>query len=89
MLKKKTGKLFQLVCILLLASCMTSCALLLGGPLTSCQTAKPLSGKREIRKGYLIADIVLLPFITLPVDFKTGALYKPCHLAGKKKSKKK
>ena len=76
-------RLTVLCCLLVLVLGCSSCGLLWGGELTSCQTAKPLGGRREIRKAVLIGDILVFPLIviSLPVDFKTGAIYKPCNKA--------
>jgi hypothetical protein len=80
-------RLFRTVILLLIPFALNSCGYLLGGPITSCQTAKPLGGKRELRIGFLIADIVFLP--VLPVDFITGGVYKPCHkISSKRKAPK-
>lgn len=61
--------------VLLLVS---SCATVLGGPITEKQRKKPLPGElqREIRLVALLADFVLFPPGVL-IDFATGAIYKP------------
>jgi hypothetical protein len=58
---------------------LNSCATILGGSVSECQRTKPLPGKpsREIRVGYLIADIIFSPFWI--VDLATGAIFKPCN----------
>lgn len=55
----------------------TSCATILGGPITSSQKTKPAPGQqqREIRPWWLVADIILFLPGTI-VDFATGAIYK-------------
>lgn len=70
---------------LLAATCiLQSCATVFGGPITDCQTHCPRHGepKRKIRPVALIADIITDPFIYLPIDFATGAIYKPCNHYG-------
>jgi hypothetical protein len=66
--------LFALIVIL------PSCATVLGGQVSECQRTKPAPGQpsREIRAGFLIADIILLALPFTIVDFITGAIYKPC-----------
>ncbi|WP_340065419.1 hypothetical protein [Ascidiimonas aurantiaca] len=62
---------------LFLAIMLNSCATILGGPITANQKRKPGPGEpqREVRVGWLIADIIL--FVPgLIVDFATGAIYK-------------
>ena len=57
----------------------SSCATLLGGKPTKCQTTRPAPAEpsRQIRIGALIADCLLFtPGII--VDFVTGSIYKPC-----------
>jgi len=68
------GLLFLAIVIL------PSCATVLGGKVTECQRTKPAPGQpsREIRAGYLIADLLLLTIPFTVVDFITGAIYKPC-----------
>ena len=55
----------------------TSCATILGGPVSSSQKTKPAAGEqqRSVRVGWLIADIILFA-PGLIVDFATGAIYK-------------
>lgn len=64
---------------LTLSGSLTSCATLFGGRITASQKHKPQAGEptRQIRVGALIADILLFPLVSLPVDFATGAIYKP------------
>ena len=63
---------------ILLASIVTSCATIFGGPVSAYQKTKPGPGEpqREVRVGALIADILLFWPGTV-VDFATGAIYKP------------
>jgi hypothetical protein len=65
-----------LVCVL-----FSSCGLVFGGKLTKCQYEKPEGEHRKIRPAALIGDIISGPFmiITLPVDFATGGVYRPCN----------
>ena len=70
-------KIVRLLLIAFLALQMTGCATILGGPVTASQKQKPAPGQqqREVRVGWLIADIIL--FVPgLIVDFATGAIYK-------------
>jgi len=62
-----------------IATSLTSCATIFGGHVTDAQKRKPMPGemKRQVRVGALIADILLFPLLSLPVDFATGAIYKP------------
>jgi hypothetical protein len=72
--------ILTLLVVLLLAGSMSSCATVLGGPISSCQRTKPSPGKptRAVRPVALIADIIIFwPFAI--VDFATGAIYKPCY----------
>lgn len=64
---------------LLLAGSLTSCATVFGGKVAESQKRRPAPGesRREIKVGALIADILLFPIVSLPVDFATGAIYKP------------
>lgn len=64
---------------LLLAGTLTSCATVFGGKVAESQKRRPAPGepRREIKVGVLIADILLFPIVSLPVDFATGAIYKP------------
>lgn len=62
-----------------MAASMSSCATILGGPITAYQKTKPLAGQpqREVRVGALVADILLTGIIGTGIDFATGAIYKP------------
>ncbi|MDB5242593.1 MAG: hypothetical protein JWP57_3218, partial [Spirosoma sp.] len=50
------------------------------------QKQRPVAGEpsRPVRVGALIADILLFPLISLPVDFATGAIYQPRSVAVRK-----
>ncbi|MPR36822.1 hypothetical protein [Salmonirosea aquatica] len=65
--------------VLSLAGSLTSCATVFGGKVAESQKRRPAPGepRREIKVGVLIADILLFPLVSLPVDFATGAIYKP------------
>jgi len=71
-------KIFNAFLAIVLASTVTSCATVFGGPVSVYQKTKPGPGEpqREIRVGALIADILLFWPGTV-VDFATGAIYKP------------
>lgn len=58
---------------------LTSCGAIYGGQVTDYQRTRPLVGQptRAIRPAALIGDILFFPFISLPVDFLTGAIYQP------------
>lgn len=71
---KKTS--FRLVMAFVILTSMSSCATILGGPITNQQKMKPMSRHREIRTGALIADILLF-WPGAIVDFATGAIYRP------------
>lgn len=64
---------------LTLSGSLSSCATVFGGRVTAQQKHKPGPGEpqRQVRVGALIADILLFPLISIPVDFATGAIYKP------------
>ena len=64
---------------LMLSGSLASCATVFGGRVTANQKRKPQPGEpvRQVRVGALIADILLFPLISIPVDFATGAIYKP------------
>ena len=72
-------KLRQAFAFVLLAASMSSCATILGGPITDYQKTKPVAGQpqREVRVGALVADILLTGIIGTGIDFATGAIYKP------------
>ena len=59
----------------------SSCGVIFGGKITKCQYEKLEGERRKIRPAALIGDIVMLPFavISIPVDFATGAIYRPCN----------
>ena len=61
------------------AGSLSSCATVFGGRVTAEQKQRPVAGQpaRQVRVGALIADILLFPLISLPVDFATGAIYQP------------
>ena len=66
------------IIVFILALSISSCATILGGPVSQSQKTKPLPGQqqRQIKVGWFIADFVLfLP--GLAVDFATGAIYRP------------
>ncbi len=73
-----------LLASLTLASSLSSCATVFGGRVTDVQKRKPMPGEpqRRVRAGALIADIMLFPLISIPVDFATGAIYKPKQTIG-------
>lgn len=77
----KSLKKFTLAALaaLTLTSSLTSCATVFGGRITENQKRRPAPGeqRRQVRAGALIADILLFPLISIPVDFATGAMYKP------------
>lgn len=64
---------------LMLSSSLFSCATVFGGRVTAHQKQRPVPGEptRQVRVGALIADILLFPLVSIPVDFATGAIYKP------------
>lgn len=65
--------------VLTLGGSLSSCATVFGGKVVESQRRKPAAGEpaRELKMGALIADILLFPIISLPVDFATKAIYKP------------
>lgn len=70
-------RILKTIVIVVLALNISSCATLFGGPITATQKQKPATGQqqRDVRIGWLIADIILfLP--SLIVDFATGAIYQ-------------
>jgi hypothetical protein len=71
-------KIFKTAIICLLATSLTGCATVFGGPISVSQKTKPAPGQpqREVRVLALIADIILFLPGTI-VDFATGAIYKP------------
>ncbi len=72
-------RLRQFVAFGLIGVTLSSCATILGGPITAYQRTKPLPGQpqREIRVAALVADIVLVGLLGTAVDFATGAIYRP------------
>src|SRR5437870_4461867 len=72
--QKKLLILLALGVVLLLS---TSCGTILGGGVQACQKRKPNIEHREIRPFALAGDLLMAP-IALPIDFYTGAIYKPC-----------
>lgn len=68
------------------AGSLSSCATVFGGRVTAQQKQRPLAGEpsRQVRVGALIADILLFPLISLPVDFATGAIYQPREVSAQK-----
>lgn len=75
---KKIISLKSFFVIVSLCFLFSSCATILGGPVTSYQTTKPAAGEpqREVRVAALIADILLF-WPGAIVDFATGAIYRP------------
>lgn len=71
-------KSIKLTVILLVALFFSSCATILGGPITDYQKTKPAPGEpqRDVRVVALIADIIIF-WPGAVVDFATGAIYKP------------
>jgi PBP1b-binding outer membrane lipoprotein LpoB len=72
-------KLKTVVAVFLIAVTLSSCATILGGKVTAYQTTRPEAGKppRQIRAGYLIADVLLTGALGVAIDFVTGAIYQP------------
>ena len=72
--------LLQITAVILIASSLSSCATVFGGPVSTCQRTKPAAGEpsRAVRGGALVADILLF-WPGVIVDFATGAIYKPCN----------
>jgi hypothetical protein len=70
----------KLFILIFCAVALTSCGTIYGAKITDCQKTKPIAGQkqREIRPAALIFDIVFAPVISLPIDFSTGGIYKPC-----------
>ncbi len=64
---------------LTLSGTLSSCATVFGGKVVESQKRRPAQGepRRDIKVGMLVADILLFPLVSLPVDFATGAIYKP------------
>jgi len=78
-MKSPRHYLLLLLTALTLGSSLTSCATVFGGRVTESQKRRPMPGEpqRRVRAGALVADILLFPLISIPVDFATGAIYKP------------
>lgn len=57
----------------------SSCGTIWGGHLTKCQSEKLEGERRKISPLVLAGDIIFFPMISLPVDFGTGAIYRPCN----------
>lgn len=68
----------KVLCVLVLAVTVSSCATVFGGKVSTYQRTKPGPGEpqRNIRVGAFIADILLFWPGTI-IDFATGAIYKP------------
>ncbi|WP_080241625.1 hypothetical protein [Spirosoma rigui] len=77
----KSRKKITLVALaaLSLAGSLSSCATVFGGRVTADQKMRPAAGEpqRKVRVGALVADILLFPLVSIPVDFATGAIYQP------------
>jgi len=71
-------KTSMIALVFVVAMLSTSCATLLGGPISKEQKRKPKPGEpqREVRVLALLADLILFAPGTI-VDFATGAIYKP------------
>jgi hypothetical protein len=71
-------KTSMIALVFVVAMLSTSCATLLGGPISEEQKRKPKPGEpqREVRVLALLADLILFAPGTI-VDFATGAIYKP------------
>jgi len=57
---------------------LTSCGTIYGGRISDCQKYRSPGARREIRPAALVGDIIWFPYISLPIDFITGGIYKPC-----------
>lgn len=75
---KKTTATVTMFSIIAFCLMLSSCATLFGETNRAHQKHKPLCGepKREIRVGYLVADLILFS-PALIVDFITGKIYHP------------
>jgi hypothetical protein len=69
----------NVLCMLVIATTLSSCATVFCGKVSECQRTKPAPGQpaREVRAVALIADVILF-WPGAIVDFATGAIYKPC-----------
>ncbi len=67
----------------------SSCATILGGEISECQKTKPKPGEpaRKIRVWVVVAEVVIMCPFCVYIDFKTGAIYKPCELPVKNENK--
>lgn len=67
------------IIFLLLTACMLlpSCATILGGKKTELQAHKPAEGRRELREGYIVLDLLFTGGIGLVIDFLTEKIYEP------------
>ncbi|MDA3905238.1 MAG: hypothetical protein PF484_04100 [Bacteroidales bacterium] len=72
-------KIFNVLAIITIATTLSSCATVFGGPISACQRTKPAMGEpaRAVRGAALVADILLF-WPGAIVDFATGAIYRPC-----------
>ena len=68
----------KILAVIILASSLSSCATIFGGPITASQRAKPSAGEpqRKVRVVALIADILIF-WPAAIVDFATAAIYRP------------
>jgi hypothetical protein len=78
-MKRSNKNVLLALVALTLSGFLSSCATVFGGRVTVHQKQKHLPGAptRQVRVGALIADILLFPLVSVPVDFTTGAIYKP------------
>ena len=77
-MKKSFCKNLLIVLLASITMFSTSCATILGGPITPYQQTKPAAGEpiRRIRTIAFLGDLVF-GLIPLLVDFSTGAIYHP------------
>jgi hypothetical protein len=68
----------KVMCFVLVALSLTSCATVFGGKVSAYQRTKPAPGQpsRPVRAAALIVD-VCFGVVPVFVDFATGAIYKP------------
>lgn len=68
-------KVFLLISVIIF---FCSCATITGGAVTENQKRKPKPGEpsREIKIVPFVFDLLFFPFISLPIDFSTNAIYK-------------
>ena len=71
-------RLKKVIAIGFISIMLTSCATILGGPITKHQKTKPGPGEeqRKVKVLALVADIILFWPGTI-IDFATGAIYHP------------